>query len=168
MALQLSDQHFSNMDGKVMTLALPKPVVFVMFKTMQCQICPKIIPMFERMAQQDQRLAWAIVDVGQYRSIIGMARTSTTPIKSVPTFILYVNGRPQLNYKGERTPQHIKAFLDQALQKIATKSFVPPRQNPAPQQPQPSHHVQHEDESTIQMPNNIIPKNTPWQSKQHY
>lgn len=189
MALQLAEQHFSAVDGRVMTLNINRPIVFVLFKMAKCGYSTQILPFFEQMAKQDQRLAFAVIDVGQYRNVTGMAKSTNTPIRSTPTFILYSDGQPKFIYKGERTPQNIKAFLDDALHRIAAnRSFSqqghPPQRGGGPPQghyppqgqfPQQGPHgvpqqPASDDETALKMPPNVIPINEPWRAdkKAHY
>lgn len=163
----LSDEHFSNAGGRVLRCNLPG-IVFVMFKTQNCQHCAQTIPLFNQLAQRDMRLTWAVIDVGDYRNIITMSKSSNTPIRAVPMFILYVNGRPHANYKGQRAAKPIMLFLDKLLNSLNMneQSFTPPiQQDPHPQaqyKPQidPQQHQMPTD--NLNLPKNVIPYNAPY------
>ena len=160
----LTDQHFSNVGGRALRCNV-KGIVFVMFKTENCQHCQHTIPLFRQLAQQDMRLVWAVIDVGQYRGLVNMSKTTNTPIRSVPMFILYVDGRPHANYKGKRTIPHIVAFLDKILASLNTssQSFVP--SGPAPQG---GSYISQQDqmpaiqEEVMNLPKNVVPHNAPY------
>ena len=94
--IYLQDQHFSSAGGKLLKCSIPG-VVFVMFKTDSCGMCAQVTPMFEGLSNSELRVKFAIANVTKYRNIIGKARTTSTPIKGVPYFILYNNGKPFAN-----------------------------------------------------------------------
>lgn len=113
---QLNSQNFSNVGGSL-KCNLPG-IVFVMFKTDNSEPCQQAIPLFQQMSQRDMRLMWSVLDVSQFRNIVGIAKNTSTPIKAVPMFVLYVDGRPHANYKGHRTYDGIRGFLDKMLANI--------------------------------------------------
>lgn len=121
--LQLTDTQFSNTDGQVMRCNIPG-IVFVMFKKTNCDWCKAAMLALNRLAKYDLRIKWAVIDVGSYKNVTAMARESSTPIKGVPTFILYVNGRPHINYKGKRTVENIGEFVNKALASIGTTTVT--------------------------------------------
>lgn len=170
----LSDAHFSNAGGRALRCNL-SGTTFVMFKTENCQHCEQTIPLFQQLAQQDMRLTWAIVDVGRYRNLVAMSKSTSTPIRAVPIFILYVNGSPHANYKGKRSSPHIMAFLNKILASLNlnNQSFsqptIPAQQNPYPQPTyQPKQGDSQNPQSAIltkeelNMPSNVTPHNAPY------
>ena len=111
----LTDQNFSS-DGKVLAL---KSTGFhvVMFMTSSCPACHNFKPLFAKVAKSDNKLHFSLCDVGKYRSVVNMSRTTTTPISSVPLVLFYVNGRPFGKYKGPPNSQHLMNFIGTMLAK---------------------------------------------------
>ncbi len=157
----LTDAHFSNAGGGVLRCNLPG-ITFIMFKTEKCGYCKQTMPILNTLAQQDRRVTYAIIDVGQFRHLITMAKTSNTPIRSVPMFILYIEGKPHANYKGERSVHHIRSFLNKILSTINTssQSFSQPAASPSTSVQTAQPQLQQNDDE-LHLPN-VIPHNAPY------
>ncbi len=171
----LSSAHFSSAGGRALRCNLPG-IVFVMFKSDGCQHCRQTLPLIQQFAKQDMRLTWAVADVGQYRDVVAMSKTTSTPIRAVPMFILYVEGRPHANYKGPRNAPKMKKFIDDILLSLNTnnKNFAQPssgsgNQNPFPQpsyqpltggQGIPDQESLHE--AVMNLPKGATPHNAPY------
>ena len=127
---QLSYQNFQviGRERRSLYLNLPqaKGTVLVFFKSNKCPACREFEPMFAQIAQQDQRIDYAIADLSYDHKIIMMSRDTSTPIAKVPFIMIYANGHPVAKYKGSKSIQQIKQFISQILQRI-----------PKPQQSQP-------------------------------
>lgn len=79
------------------------------------------------------------VDDGN-KSVVEMSRQSSTPINSVPKFILYVDGRPYVEYSGQRSRPAILSFLQEITSKInQSLSFAKPRRTRQEAAPPPQH-----------------------------
>lgn len=83
--------------------------------------------------------------------IAKMSLTTTTPIKDVPRFILYIKGYPQLAYTGPHTIAGIIDFLKDVIPKIQ-QSFVNNQQKE-------TRHYSQEEYRENRMPSQSIPKN---------
>lgn len=71
------------------------------------------------------------------RGVVEMSKQSSTPINSVPKFILYVEGRPYVEYSGQRSRPAILAFLQEISAKInQSLSFARPRRTRQQEMPQ--------------------------------
>lgn len=116
---QLTANDFESPGGKVMKLRRPG-LVFVMFKTQNCPHCVQFGPQFDQISRRELRVKFATVDVGRFRQITGMAQTTNTPIKAVPTFILYLNSAPFSRYNGRHDQNNILAFLNVMVDKAGT------------------------------------------------
>jgi len=133
----LSDSNFSAPGGRSMRINIPG-LVFVMFMTPSCPHCKKLQPLMEELSRRELRVKFAYANVGQFRRITGMSQTTNTPIKVVPTLMLYNNSNPFARYKGKQDIQSIAAFLNQMVNKLGASrpdTFIsqPQRQ---PQHPQ--------------------------------
>lgn len=135
-------------------------VSLIMFHSNRCPHCIAFLPEFKRLpgAMMGLNFGTCCVDDGN-RSVVEMSKQSSTPITSVPKFILYVEGRPYVEYSGQRSRPAILAFLQEISAKInQSLSFARPRrtrqqegvgqqpgmqyQQPAMQQQQPPQNAQ--------------------------
>jgi len=167
----LSNDHFSDAGGRALRCNIPG-ITFVMFVTDNCPNCKAAMPVFYKLSNVQMRVTWAIANVGTYRQLIAMAKNTNTPIRAVPMLILYVNGRPHANYKGDnRSEDEINNFLNKVLssidqnpQKFNANNNV--QQNPYPQQQQTYQPQQQQDVAmqgeSMNMPNNVTPHNAPY------
>jgi|SRR5579862_2314890 len=163
--------------------------IFVFFKLQNCEGCNAFEPVFKKLASEDRRVIYGIVDLTNNNQITQISKTTTTPIQTVPHLILYINGQPFAKFKGQKNLNGIKNFLSEALTLASTQqprepvqpipsSFVPQQnmynnQQYAPQnnniQQQPTHSsmqkkCESDDGTCLMVPNDVIPYNLPWQS----
>lgn len=136
--IQLTDGQFSLVkEGNVNVMRCTIPgIVFIMFKTTRCEYSKEVTPILNHLAKHDLRIKWGVANLTLYKNISMMSKSTTTIIKGVPTFILYVNGRPHINYKGKRNLEHIAEFVNKALSSIGNVGntrFVPQEQFIEPQ-----------------------------------
>ena len=110
--------------GMVMCTGI-KGVSLVMFYSMQCPICTQLIPDYKRLPQLVNGCRFCVVNVNQNAGVIDMSAQTIAPIEVVPYIILYINGRPFLQYDDEPSLYKIVSFLQYSLKLIDTKrSFV--------------------------------------------
>lgn len=134
----LSDANFTASSGATLKINI-QGIVFVMFKTDDCKFSQAFTPVFEReLPVREQRVIFAIANVGQFRNIATMSQTTSTPIRTVPSFVFYVDGTPKTRYKGDKTVPKILAFLSKMITEHghAQARFMPPPH----QRPSPSHY----------------------------
>ena len=165
----LHDQHFSAPGGKLMKCSIPG-LVFVMFSQDGCGICQRVMPMFDGMSNREMRVKFAVANVSKHRGIIGKARTTTTPIKGVPTLIMYNQGKPMAHYKGPRQIPNMMTFINS----MVSKAKVPRQQNFVTPTRQQQISANSNGFSSAQsdlnsqrleakiVPDGIIPYNAPW------
>lgn len=184
MGLQnLSDANFYVEGGKL-KCNVPG-VILILFKIKNCKICQgQAIPLINTIAQQDQRLNFGICSVDLYRNVIGMSKATNMPIKSVPTFLFYVNNNPIMKYPGKRTLPELSNFISAMLNKLRSQQTPPqqpnygqtpnqfggpPQQYGQPQQPMPTYQKPSNPQSSlnpqdkqIEIPKNVVPYNEPY------
>jgi len=142
---QLTSQHFTIVGRQRKALSLQMGgAVLVFFKMQSCQGCAAFEPIFNQLAAEDRRVGYAVIDIGVYRDVVGMSRQTTTPIQTVPTIILYIEGRPHAKPK-KKDIMSLRSFLSGALSKAPPQAaaaasrpsqqpFMPNQQYPQPQQ----------------------------------
>ena len=141
----LTDNDFF-VDPKNNLMIYTPGIMFLMFKSDNCEICKATLPIFDQLSKIDKRLSFGIVAIDRHRNIIEKAKSTSTPIKGVPTFILYFNGKPLANYKGNRTIQYFTEFLNKILSDIAIQQK---QQQPTQQQQTPIQFQQQNPNSQI-------------------
>ena len=157
--------------------------VLVFFKSPNCGVCNRVKPAFDQLMRSDKRINYGICDVTQHQSVIQMSLQTDTPIKVVPTFILYSDQKPFARFTGKTLDQNaLSSFITNALNAIKMKPS-----NVAPPQPRNNYNptsvggatpmptalrankqtyqpiVEDDDcEDRLECPPHIIPKNEPW------
>jgi thiol-disulfide isomerase/thioredoxin len=137
--INLVDRNFG-VSGDMLMCNVPNiNVLFVLFKTENCEYCKSTLPVFAELSRRELRVAWGVMDLGKYRSVIAMSKDTSFPLKSVPMLILFVNGRPHANYKGDRSVEGISKFLNSIIPTLnVQKKFVSSQQQGGVQRGAPS------------------------------
>ena len=123
--LYLGQQEFyvdRGTKGPVVFCAL-KGVVFVMFHAnpQVCQFCDIAKPEFIQLAQIIGGAKFGLCNLSQYPELVQMSANTITPLNKVPLFILFVNGRPFMNYEGPKLIKHFAEFMQQALARLQSQ-----------------------------------------------
>lgn len=131
----LSSQHFQLVNTRgnnELRLRVPGPFV-VLFKMSSCDLCnSQAIPAIQTLANNmGGTPKFGIIDVGQYRDVATSSQSTSTPVKSVPHIIFYMDGKPHSRYKGSIEYNSIRSFIIKMMQ---TLSGPPMMQAPPPQQ----------------------------------
>lgn len=116
-------------------------LTLVMFHSQRCNYCINFLPVFKTLPGSIMGVNFGLFCVdNENKYIVEMSKQSSTPIVSVPKFILYTDGMPNVEYSGQRSRQGIIAFLQEIITKLNQKqSFTRPhrtRQQMPPQQMQ--------------------------------
>jgi hypothetical protein len=134
----LNVQDFSLDSGKLV-LNL-NGISLVMFESKDCEHCKKFVADYSKLPGTIIGINFGRCSLdGANRQIAKMAERTTTPLKTVPKFILYNDGTPYAEYSGTRSFQGITSFLTEIMSKLGQKqSFsVPPQRNRQIQQQMP-------------------------------
>ena len=115
--------------GALMCHAIPG-FSLVLFYSTQCQHCDTLIPIFKKLPRMIvSGCQFGIINVSSNKQCVAMSRGTLSEIKYVPYIVLYVDGRPQMQYKGPADIQEIARFVLEVSKKIKNKqSFT---SNPA-------------------------------------
>lgn len=99
----------SNFEQSVLKAKTP---VLVDFWAAWCAPCRMVAPLIEELAQEyEDRITFVKVDVDQNAKIASQYR-----IMSIPTLILFKDGKPLFNIVGFRPKAELKQSLDVALE----------------------------------------------------
>ena len=134
MSLQAVNADNFSMNGRTMMLKARGAVV-VLFKIAGCHACSEMEPIFTQLSKKDRRVSFAIIDATTDKRVFAMAKNSTTPIKGVPTTILYIDGRPIATSTGKRGLPALQGMITKGLESAPAAQTVPNNQPFAPPQP---------------------------------
>jgi hypothetical protein len=96
-------------------------VLFVMFHADPnvCQYCEAAKPEFMQLGQVIAGAKFGLCNLSRCKGLVQTSFQTITPLDKVPLFILFVNGRPFMNYAGEKQLKHFAEFMQQALQRLS-------------------------------------------------
>lgn len=101
----------------------------ILFYSTQCKFCKDLIPVFKKLPGTIGGCTFGMINVSNNKQCVNMSLQTKAPIKYVPFIVLYVDGRPLVQYDGKHTISDIRQFvLDTAkqfrLKRNFTKSFT--------------------------------------------
>lgn len=88
----------------------------------RCEHCEELLPIFKKLPHFIKSCKFALVNLNKNPDCIKMSNTTITPLEYVPYLMLYVNGRPFLRYDGERNLQELVDFINEAINRLKTKT----------------------------------------------
>ena len=105
--------------SKTLNLRIPGNVL-VFFKTEGCPGCAAFRPVFERLSNEQPSIKYGVTDLTHDKSVVHMARQTTTEIKTVPYILFYSDERPVARYKLTKSNMNIHSlgqFIQQMLRR---------------------------------------------------
>ncbi len=126
MNLYLGEQDFyvdKGTKGNVICCT-QKGVLFVMFQADPgvCQYCELAKPEFMQLPQIIGGAKFGLCNLSKCPNLVQLSYQTITPLNKVPLFILFVNGRPFMNYSGEKQIKHFAEFMQNVLQRLSQQS----------------------------------------------
>lgn len=114
-------------------------IILVMFSSAQCKICQSFSGNFQKLPMMVSGVKFGMCVLDDADRIIAVkSKNTTTPIVSVPRFILYSGGSPVAEYTGGHTLNGIIGFLQEVVPKIKNSFMQQPQQQRSRLQQQPS------------------------------
>lgn len=165
-AYKLSVENFSLSGGSKNTLNIDvrDPVVLVFFKQTGCGGCAAFEPIFSQLVHNQRNISYGVCDLaGKNREIINMSKRTQMAITSVPFIVIYVRGKPFAKFNGKRNIPSLSGFIEKVVSMIQQQ-----------QQSVQNYRAQHtsgkapmgvpdeEEDSELLIPQNVIPRNRPW------
>jgi thioredoxin-like negative regulator of GroEL len=156
--------------------------ILVFFCSSDDENCKKFQPIFKNLSASYAAIKYGIFDMktdARSQSLVVASRDTTTPIQSVPSLILYVDGEPNLRIPPKNNPNEISKIINDFFKRKMeqTTRQQPQRQRDtewAPTQyssgrahvdtrrsPQITREFE-DKEDVLLTPDSVIPYNTPW------
>lgn len=89
--------------------------VLVLFKMQNDPNCAAFEPVFSKLASQENRVMFAILDLAHNRDVAKWSMETSTQIRAVPLLILYINGKPHAKFNGAQNVSSVQGFITKAL-----------------------------------------------------
>ncbi len=80
---------------------------------------PPTEKIFRELSQTEGRIKYGMLDVSKYREVVALSKGTTTPIQSIPVFILYFQGTPHVKYSGAINVRSLQTFVGQVLENVS-------------------------------------------------
>lgn len=94
---------------------------FVLFYSTECVHCQSLIPIFKKLPGTIGGCQFGMINVSTNKRCVQMSNKTIVPIKYVPYMILYINGRPFMNYKGPHDAAEISKFIVEVSKSVQSK-----------------------------------------------
>ena len=111
----------SGSKGNVLCNKLPN-ISLVLFYSANCKFCGDVISVFNVLPRRVNGCHFAAASMDRYLEIAKMSLNTISPIKTVPTIIMYVSGRPLCNYTGTKSIEAIEKFIREMQSKMKMNS----------------------------------------------
>src|SRR3990167_4955851 len=72
------------------------------YYSQECKKCPGFLEEFRTVARRIPSCVFIVVNIDQDPNIINMTKKTNTPLDYVPYIIMYVDGKPFMEYKGPK------------------------------------------------------------------
>lgn len=103
-------------------------ISLILFYSTKCVHCKELVPIFKSLVGTIGGVQFGIINVSVNKEIIQKASQTITEIRFVPLIILYVNNKPFMVYKGNRTAQDIQKFVVDVATNIQKKQSFSQKQ----------------------------------------
>ena len=131
--MNLTGEYFSVVQGpggkKTLTLSgHQKPMIVVFMGSADNNSIEFMRRVYGKFVSADNRIAHGILDISTFPDIVRKARDTSTPITSIPLFIVYINGRPIAKFLGAANERVLSESLTEALKSVTPQGGQGQRQ----------------------------------------
>lgn len=116
--------------GNIMCNTIPG-FSLILFYSTHCEHCQNLIPVFKKLPGTIAGCQFGMINVSTNRACVDKAKNTIAPIRYVPYILLYVNGRPYIEYKGPSNLSEIQRFIIETTKNLTKKqTFSQQRETP--------------------------------------
>jgi hypothetical protein len=118
----LTNKNFLLVGNQTKTLCVNvQGILLIYFKADSDTGCQTFDPVYAELVRKHPVIRYAICNFseGQNRQVVDMARSTSTPITSVPVLVLYADGKPFAKFSGTRNAASVKSFIDKMIETIS-------------------------------------------------
>lgn len=102
-----------------------KGMALTMFWSPGCEICKSVLSIFQQLPQVVNGVKFCLLNINENQQVLAMAKSTIAPIEYVPYIVMYVNGKPFLQFDDEPTGQKLIQFIQYTMGLVETKkSFI--------------------------------------------
>jgi hypothetical protein len=100
----------------------------IMFYSTHCGYCQTLLPIFKKLPGTIEGCQFGMVNVSTNKECVQLARATIAPIEYVPFIILYINGKPFMQYpkNSPYTMESIHKFVIEIANNIKQKQQFAP------------------------------------------
>lgn len=106
--------------GNIMCHSVPG-FCLVLFYSTACSHCQSLIPIFKSMPGTIGGCQFGMINIGNNKKCIEMAKATIAPITYVPYIVLYINGKPFMVYQGDYKADEIRNFIIEVANNVQKK-----------------------------------------------
>ena len=93
----------------------------VLYYSKYCQYCEKLLDIFKKLPGSIGGCKFAIMNITRNKEFMELSNNTITPLKYVPYIVLYIDGKPIMNYKGQYDENEIKRFIIEIANNLKKK-----------------------------------------------
>jgi hypothetical protein len=110
--------------GPIMCTSIPD-LSLILFYSTKCEYCHDFLEAWRRLPGSLAGCQYGICNVGKNKGAILMSKETIAPIEFVPYVLLYINGKPYMNYQGSPAIKDILDFVKEVNQNyLQTKANI--------------------------------------------
>lgn len=98
-----------------------KGISLILFYSTKCQYCHNLIPVFRSLPGSIGGCQFGIINIDNNYQCVQMSQNTIAPIKYVPYIVLYNDGKPFMEYKGEQSVKSITKFIIDVVERMRSK-----------------------------------------------
>lgn len=108
--------------GDILTTRIPG-VSLILFYSTKCVHCKYIIPIFKQLPGSIPGCQFGIINISNNKTLVIKSRKTILPLQYVPYILLYVNGKPYVQYNGSPDLDSIRNFVINIYNSLQSKHF---------------------------------------------
>lgn len=133
--LFLTDDDFviqKGTKGNIMCNMIPG-FSLILFYSTHCEHCQHLIPIFKKLPGTIAGCQFGMINVSTNRGCLEKAKHTIAPVRYVPYIVLYVNGKPFMEYQGPAELGEIQRFIIDTTKNLTKKQTFSQQRQQVPQ-----------------------------------